>query len=1436
MIFKKLSWISLAILATSAVFASKLPVAEMADSLNTRWDQAPVERESDTRAAISLNGLWLFQPGNPENPRSMPVEEWGWTWVPGSWHRAPDWNLPGRVVHGEGAVWEEFLASDNAWPVGWYEREITVPTDWKGRKVEVDFERLSTQARVWLDGELVGAVDGQSGTVDLTKLVRFGQPQILRVQVLAVPPDRPSLFIQGELPEEVFIQPARLNEFGIVWNVSLRSLPTVGVLDDIQLETSVSDKRFTVTGFWDGPVQDAEAAVLSVHIRDLNNKRLIAWEEIVDLTPAEGGRHFFEQSWDWMPDRLWDLHDPYLLVANIQIQSGQRADSREVRFGFREFELSGRNFYLNEIPIRLAPLPLLDLPASGKVIEQVVKGKKTLGANLLLLRDDDSAEFYIDVADRLGMLVFMELPEIRDFLFRGDWDEGRDQWELEMRESVQQWINHPSVAMWWSGFNLFAHGDDQNPRRIGQSEHLWIPHEEWQDRIRIGLEAMDLIRAADPTRGVYAHNGSVVGDLQTTNTYLNFIPLQEREEWLSQWAEEGDLAFMAVEFGTPLDCTFMQGKLTGGWTTRDRGAVNSAPMVTEYGAIYFGPEAYRLEEQEYKEHIRNSHVDGFVHNNWGRGFQLINEAPIHQQIQELFQTNTLRSWRTWGLTGGMNLWSFQSHGWRYRGWRRAIDPVDLGDFEPGTRGLFLKEIARPTYYNFMPGGYERLPGGQALMDNLSPVLAWIAGSQDRGFTDKQHNFYAGGTLEKQIVLLNDKRYPVPFEGTWEFFLNGQPLSEGSFSETLHPAENHFIPILCKLPEWKTNQILSGEIRLQVKAGERDLTDVFSFRVHGTPEGKVSTNRQFFLLEGDGATKEALVLLGLDLPDWKPGKTGVIVVGRGVLDADPEMLRKMEPWVKNGGILWIQSPSVGWLQNMAGFRTAAHISRRVFPVANPEVAFADLSEDDLRDWSGEGTLLEPYPIKPMNPVRYSERPYRGWRWGNRGSVASTTIEKPHHAGWRPLFEAEFDLAYSPLLELPYGKGLVLLSTFDIEGRVGDDPAVDRLVRKMVSYIDQWQANDESRGKAYLYGNEQTREMLTRLGVIFADESHKDEASVIILGRNHGQNDATVRQWLKEGKAVVYLRRAQFPSFSKLEWNTPADHFGSLDPPDWPELEALSIADFHFRAPYPMWTVGGEGSAADGLVGREQYGDGVLLAVAFDPDWIDADAQQFLRLTRWRHQRNLAQILSGAGARLLLDKQIFQQQPLPLGHMPLLDGWKAKSTLLLEGAESPNQPHTDDGLSEDDKRILSGKDTEGWVSYDIPAAINAIVPEWKGKNGVFWIEREVQIPEEWIGSDLVLVTPPIDDFDHTYWNGTLIGSDSSPNAYQTPRRYTIPGELVRDTDSRLLIRIFDAYGIGGITSREYPFELRLKDAKNLGWYHPDYRLDFAYGDDAYRYYRW
>lgn len=113
-------------------------------------------------------------------------------------------------------------------------------------------------------------------------------------------------------------------------------------------------------------------------------------------------------------------------------------------------------------------------------------------------------------------------------------------------------------------------------------------------------------------------------------------------------------------------------------------------------------------------------------------------------------------------------------------------------------------------------------------------------------------------------------------------------------------------------------------------------------------------------------------------------------------------------------------------------------------------------------------------------------------------------------------------------------------------------------------------------------------------------------------------------------------------------------------------------------------------------------------------------------------------------------------------------------------------------------------KGWASakFDDSAWPSMLLPSfWQAHgmlhNGVVWFRREVTIPEAWAGSDLIVRLGAVDDYDHTYLDGVLIGSlpDGTPDAYRTPREYRVEASRVTAGRHVLSVRVFDHFGDGG-----------------------------------------
>lgn len=99
-------------------------------------------------------------------------------------------------------------------------------------------------------------------------------------------------------------------------------------------------------------------------------------------------------------------------------------------------------------------------------------------------------------------------------------------------------------------------------------------------------------------------------------------------------------------------------------------------------------------------------------------------------------------------------------------------------------------------------------------------------------------------------------------------------------------------------------------------------------------------------------------------------------------------------------------------------------------------------------------------------------------------------------------------------------------------------------------------------------------------------------------------------------------------------------------------------------------------------------------------------------------------------------------------------------------------------------------KGWRNFDIPGF-------WedqglKDLNGVVWFRREVEVPQSWLGKPIKLYMGRIVDADEMYVNGKKIGNVT----YQyPPRRYEIPGDLLKAGKNTFVIRVTNTAGKGG-----------------------------------------
>jgi beta-galactosidase len=120
--------------------------------------------------------------------------------------------------------------------------------------------------------------------------------------------------------------------------------------------------------------------------------------------------------------------------------------------------------------------------------------------------------------------------------------------------------------------------------------------------------ALAYMKQIDPTRGSFIHQG-VIGDIWAVNSYLNFIPLQEAKSGCRPGRERHQTV-SAHRVWRAVPTSFMRGREHFGQ------GEESEPWMSEFAAIYLGPEAYRIETPDYRAAMREKFKSGQLYASW----------------------------------------------------------------------------------------------------------------------------------------------------------------------------------------------------------------------------------------------------------------------------------------------------------------------------------------------------------------------------------------------------------------------------------------------------------------------------------------------------------------------------------------------------------------------------------------------------------------------------------------------------------------------------------------------------------------------------------------------------------------------------------------------------------------------------------------------------
>jgi hypothetical protein len=387
------------------------------------------------RPTLTLDGFWDFE---FEGPTARLDGEGHTIRTPGIWQT-------------------QFPTLRNAQGVGRYRRSVQIPADWAGKSIHLIMEGIFHESVIQVDDVAVAA-HGDGWTpieIDLTRTLAGKTSFALGVEARA-PGDRNG----GRFSQSLAAKQDWYGVQGGIWKSARLEARDPVHIAKIRVQTSL-DLQTAVVSVSGALSRVAAQTTLQVTLsrggefvaRTVYHFRLGRFDAVLALPGAE----------PWSPEAP-NLYD---LVIELIVDDAT-VDAIERVVGFRRLEAKDGRLLLNGEPFYTFGALDQDWypkeecrPPSAEFLEQRFANAKAMGLNTLRCHVKIPDPLYFELADRLGLIVWLDMPYMQ-FLAPATREELRRVFET----SVATHGHHASICIWtlfnegW-GIDLDDNPDDR---------------------------------------------------------------------------------------------------------------------------------------------------------------------------------------------------------------------------------------------------------------------------------------------------------------------------------------------------------------------------------------------------------------------------------------------------------------------------------------------------------------------------------------------------------------------------------------------------------------------------------------------------------------------------------------------------------------------------------------------------------------------------------------------------------------------------------------------------------------------------------------------------------------------------------------------------------------------------------------------------------------
>ena len=329
--------------------------------------------------------------------------------------------------------------------VGWYRKTFTVPSNYKGKNVTLNFGGVYHQSDVYINGKHLGfhPYGYTSFGYDLSPHLNYDKENVIAVRVDHSDSPSSRWYSGSGIYRHVWLtvtNPVHVTTWGtyITTPEISENEATVVIATNIENSSQISVK-----------------ALVQNKIFDKMGRRIAVDKKEIQIGASTTAS--LQQSLKLHDFHLWSIKEPNLYEMETMVTiNGETVDQYLTSFGIRKIEFNADNgFFLNGENVKLKGVCLhpdagsLGTAVPDKSYLRRLKILKEYGVNAIRCSHNPPSSEFLDMCDSLGFVV---IDEAFDKWKSGYYSKYFDEWwKKDMEAMVVRDRNHPSIILWSIG-------------------------------------------------------------------------------------------------------------------------------------------------------------------------------------------------------------------------------------------------------------------------------------------------------------------------------------------------------------------------------------------------------------------------------------------------------------------------------------------------------------------------------------------------------------------------------------------------------------------------------------------------------------------------------------------------------------------------------------------------------------------------------------------------------------------------------------------------------------------------------------------------------------------------------------------------------------------------------------------------------------------------